>query len=211
MANHDNLRYTLDLARACVHKGQAPQALEHLKSIQFEIEDLAGSPFWAEHAVIYAGALAGMNDPGAETAFEDALKRCAELPESDLALAMTAHGDYAKYLAGRRAPHRARQHYRDAEKIADALKLEECVAHFQMCAIRLDLEETKNSRRLSDFQQLQQASKEGYTEIQQREAWFHYTDEIDGLGPQLVATRHSAQASVDYFRGVLSEIRRRQT
>jgi hypothetical protein len=207
MADYDNLRSTLDLAKACVHKGQAYQALEHLHSIQFEIDDLVGSSFWAEHAVIYAGALAGMNDAGAETAFEDALKRCGELSEPDLPLAMTAQADYAKYLAGRRATKRAREHYRQAEKIADALGREECVAHLQMCAIRLDLEEAKNPR-LSAFQQLQQASKEGYTEIQQREAWFQYTDEIDGLGPQLVATRHGAQASVDYFRGLLSAIRR---
>jgi hypothetical protein len=207
MADHDNLRYTLDLARACVHKGEAHQSLAYLKSIQSEIDDLAGSSIWAEHEVIYAGALAGMNDRGAETAFEDALKRCIDLPEPDPAILMTAHGDYAKYLAGRLITGRARQHYREAEKIAENLGREECVAHFQMCLIRLGLKEA-NSPRLPAFQRLREAAKEGYTEVQQLEAWIHYTDQLEGFATQLVATRGGDKASVDYFRGVLSTITR---
>jgi hypothetical protein len=207
MADHGNLRYTLDLARACVHKGEAPQALEHLKSIQLEIDDLVGTSFWAEHELIYAGALAGMNQPGADTVFEGAIKRCAELSEPDPALMMAAHEDYAKYLAGRGATERARQQYRQAEKIAESLAREECLAHFQMCLIRLRLEETNDPQRRA-FQRLQQASKDGYTEVQQREAWIHYMDQFEGFAPQLVATRKGAEASVDYFRGVLSLIRR---
>jgi hypothetical protein len=207
MADRDNLRYTLDLARACVHKGEAPQALEYLKSIQSDVEDLVGNSPWAEHELIYAGCLAGMNEPGAETVFEDALKRCAELTEPDPALMMMAHEDYAKYLAGRRATKPARQQFRKAEEIAEGLGREECVAHFQMCLIRVDLEETNNSQ-LRAFRNLQQAAKDGYTEVQQREAWIHFTGESEGFAPQLVATRKGTEASVDYFRGVLSKIRR---
>jgi len=208
MADHDKLRYTLDLAKACVHKGEAPQALEYLKSIQPEIEDLAGSSLWAKHDVIYAGALAGMNHPSAETAFEDALKRCAELSTPDPALAMTAHEDFARYLAGRQAMKRAQEQFRQAERIAEDLGREQCVAHFQMCTIRLELEQSK-SPRLVAFRRLQEAAKDGSTEVQQREAWISYTEQFEGLAPQVVATRKGTEASVDYFRGVLSEIRRR--
>jgi hypothetical protein len=208
MANKQKLRHTLDLAKACVHRGQAPQALEHLKSIQSEIEDLAGSSFWAEHELIYAGALAGMNNHDAKLVFEDAIGRCTRLSEPDPALLMTAHCDYAIYLAGRRATaNQACEHYRQAEQLADSLGLEESVAHFQMCVIGLDLQKT-NSPQFAAFQKLQEASRDGYTEVQQREAWIHYTTELDGFGSQLVATRDGAKASTDYFRGVLSAIKR---
>jgi hypothetical protein len=207
MATDENMRHILDLAKACVHRGQAYQALAYLRDVQPDIDSRKGTSFWAEHEVIYAGALAGMNDPGAGTAFEDALKRCTELSEPDLLLTTTAHIDYAKYLAGRHAIKRAIEHYRHAEKIAETLGHEECVAHCQMCIIGLELVET-GSPQLSAFQNLQKASKEGYTEIEQREAWIDYMQELEGLASQLVATRGSGRASADYFRGVLSKIRR---
>lgn len=209
MASHDDLRYTLNLARACVHKGEALQALGHLKSIQFGIDGLVESSFWAEYQIIYAGTLAGMNDSGAEVAYEEALRCCAQLSVPNPSLAMTAHGDYASYLAGRRAPNRARAHYRQAEKLAETLDREECVAHFQMCVIRLDLEEA-HSPHLTAFQRLQEAAKDGYTEVQQREAWIQYMEQFQSLASQVVATRHGGQASTDYFRGLLSAIRRSQ-
>jgi hypothetical protein len=209
MADHDNLRYILDLARACVYKGEAPQALAHLKSIQPEIEDLVGSSFWAEHELIYAGALAGMNKVDAETAFEDTLKRCADLSQPDPVLMMIAHEDYARYLAGRHAIKRSREQYRKAEKIAESLGRDESLAHFEMCLIKLNLEEIKDPK-LCAFQRLQEAAKDGYTEGQQLEAWFQYTEEIEGSGPYLVATRAGAEASADYFRGALSAIQRKR-
>jgi len=207
MADQENLRYVLNLARTCVHQAQAHQALEHLRNIQNDIEDLEGDSLWAEWQLVYAGALAAMNQRGAETAFEDALKRCAALSEANPALTMLTHSDYAKYLAGRRATGRAREHYREAEKIADSLGREECVAHFQMCIIRLGLEESNSPHRPA-FQRLQEAAKDGYTEVQQREGWIHYCEEFDGMSPQLVATRKGTEGSVEYFRGVLSAIKR---
>jgi tetratricopeptide (TPR) repeat protein len=207
MADHADLRYTLDLAKTCVHQGQAHQALEHLRRIKLEIDDLVGDSLWAEHELIYAGALAAMNQGSAETAFEDALKRTEALSNPDLLLAMRVHGDYAKYLAGRCATKRARQQFQQAEKIAETLNREESVAHFQMCVIRLDLQETDDPR-LQAFQRLQEAAKDGYHEVQQREAWIHYNEELGGIGLQLVATRKGMEGSVEYFRGVLSKIRR---
>lgn len=207
MADYENLRCTLDLARTCVYKGQAPQALGYLKGIQLEIDDLVGTSLWAEHELIYACAFAAMNDRYAETAFEDALKRISALSEPDLVLELAAQRDFAKYLAGRRATKRARQHYRQAEEIASGLDREQDVANIQMCVIRIALEES-NSPQLRAFQRLQEAAKEGFTEVQQREAWIHYTDQLEDIGEQLVAARKGAEGSVDYFRGVLSEIRR---
>ena len=207
MSGHDHLRYTLSLARTCVHQGQAHQALEYLNSIQLEIEDLAGTALSAEYELVYAGALAAMNEPTAEGVFEDALRHVEALAEPESALAMSAHEDYAKYLAGRHATKRARQHYQRAEKFADSLGREQCAAHYQMCVIGLDLQETK-SPHLRAFQRLQEAAKDGYTEVQQREAWIHYTEQFGEFEPQLVATRKGAEASADYFRGVLSKIKR---
>ena len=207
MADHDNLRYTLDEARSCVYKAQPRRALEHLRSIQSEIDDLVGDPLWAEHELIYACALASMNQPGAEQAFEDTLKRIEVLSDPNLALAMAAHADYAKYLAGRPDAKRARYHYQQAEKIADSLGRDECVAHFQMCVIGIGFKES-NSPQLVAFQRLQEAAKDEYTEVQQREAWIHYTDQFEEFKLQLVATRKGSEADVGYFRGVLSEIKR---
>jgi hypothetical protein len=209
MADHDNLRCTLDLAKTCVHTGQGPRALEHLRSVQSAIDDLPDTSLAAEFELIYAGALAGMNDRSAEMAFEDALKVIAELSEPDLTLAMTAHGEYAKYLAGRRVTiNRARQHYQQAERIADSLGLNEHIAHFQMCAIRIQLEQTGDLDRLRAFQKLQEAAKDTYTEVQQREAWINYIAEIEDTRKRLIAARKGGEATVEYFRGALSHIRR---
>jgi hypothetical protein len=208
MADRDNIRCILDLAKTCVHRGQAPRALEHLRSVQSAIDDLLGTSLAAEFELIFAGALAGMNDPAAEMAFEDALKYITELSEPDLTLAMTAHGEYAKYLAGRRMTIRARQHFQQAERLADSLGLNEHVAHFQMCNIRIQLVETSNVEQLRAFQKLQEAAKDTYTEVQQREAWINYTNEIEDTRKRLVAARKGAEGSVEYFRGALSHIRR---
>jgi hypothetical protein len=207
MADDDKLQCTLDRARTCLYKGLAPQSLEYLRDIQADLDDLYGTSLWAQHQLIYACALAAMNESGAEAAFEDTLGRVSALSEPDLALEMTAQQHYANYLAGRRATKLARQHYQRAEKIANSLGREQDVAHIQMCVIRIGLEESKNPQ-LVAFQRLQAAAKEGYTEVQQREAWIHYMDQFEEIEPQLVAARKGAEASLEYFRGVLSEIRR---
>ena len=209
MANLEHLRLALESARSCVHKGQALQALEYLHGIRLEVDELVGSLLWAEYAVIYAGALAGMNDATAEFAFRDALERCSKLSQAqaDRQVTMRAHADYAAYLAGRRQLGRAKDHYREAEKIAESLGHEEDVAHFQNCATRLELEE-KRSPHLIAFQRLQEASKDGFTEVQQREAWFQYTERFQELAYQGQHRRHGGQASADYFRGLLCVIKR---
>jgi len=209
MADHDNLRYTLDLARTSIHEGHANQALEHLRCIRHEIEDLQGSSFLAEYTLLCADALAAMNDHSAEATFQEALKQIGSLSESDLGLEMRVRGDLAKYLAGRRRVRDARAHYQKAEHIAERLDRPECVAHFQMCVIRIELEQT-NSSMLPAFQRLQEAAKDGYTELQQRDAWIHYVADIEEMGSQLVAARKGDEASVGFFRGLLSKIRRDQ-
>jgi hypothetical protein len=207
MADTSNLRHILDQARSCIRQAQPHQALEYLRSIQHEMEDLTGSSLWAEHELVYACALAAMNEPAARTAFDEALRRIEGLSEPDLPLTMSAHADYAKYLAGRQSTKSARQHYQAAERIANALEREDCVAHFQMCIERIGLQESK-SPHLDAFRKLQEAARDYCTELQKREAWIHYVDEFGEIEPQLVATRRSAEASVEYFRGVLSEIKR---
>jgi hypothetical protein len=211
-ADENRLRHILTLARACVHRGQAYQAFGHLQSIESDIEDLAGTSVWAEHLLTYAGALGAMKDSAdaAEQTFNEALKRISALEEPDLALEMLGHEDYGKYLAERRAFKRARNHYGLAERIAEGLDQSEDVARIQLCVIRIDLEERRDPR-LRAFQRLKEAAKDGYTHIEQLEAWIHYTVTFQKYGTQVVATRKGDEASVEYFRGVLSLIRRRRS
>jgi hypothetical protein len=203
-------RYILDSARGCVHRGQAPQGIAHLDTIRREIDDVARTSVWVEYQLIFAGALAAMRDPGAKVAFEDALSRVSELSEPDPTITMLTHGDFGKFLAEQRAFKPAREHYALAERIAADLDRSEDSARFQMCIFRIDLEEPKDPK-LVAFQKLKEAATHGYTHVEQREAWLHYVDTLQSYAGRLVATRKGGDASVDYFRGVLSEIRRRRS
>jgi hypothetical protein len=203
-------RRILDLARRCVLRGQAPQAIAYLDSIRLEIGDFPGTPAWAEYELIYAGALGGMRDPDTEYAFGDAFKRISELSEPDPALKMRAHRDFGKYLAEQLSFRCAREQYRLAEKIAESLDQAEDLAHFQMCLIGIDLQEHRDPR-LQALQCLRRAALvEGCTDQDQRDAWIHYIDEFQRDGRQLIAARKGNEPSVEYFRGVLSLIRRRR-
>jgi hypothetical protein len=201
-------RRILELARGCILRGQAPQAIAHLECVRLEIEDFPGTSVRAEYELLYAGALGGMRDSGAEYAFSDAFKCISELSEPDPALQMRAHGDFGKYLAEKLAFKRAREQYRLAEKIAEGLDEPEDLAHFQMCLIGIELQEHGDPR-LRAFQNLKRAATEGYTHLHQRDAWFHFIDQFQRDGRQMVAARKGDEASLDYFRGVLSQIKRR--
>ncbi len=206
-ADEKILQAVLDTARGCVLRGQAHLALGHLNCIQSQIEDFVGTSLWVKHELIYAGALAGMRDPDAEAVFEETVKRLTNLSEADKPLEMLVHGDFGKYLAERRSYRHAREHYKIAERIAEYLDVAEDVAHYQMNIILLGLEEDRGPL-LGAFQKLKEAAKDGYTPVEQREAWIHYTEAFQDSGAQLVAARKRCEASVDYFRGKLSEIRR---
>ena len=209
-------RNILDLARRCVIRGQGPQALAHLESIRLEIDDWVGTSVWAEYELIYAGALAAMSAPsmrdlGAEFAFDDAFKRISELSEPDPVLKMRAYGDFGKYLAEQRSFLRAREQYRLAEKIAEGLDQSEDLAHFEMCLIGIELQE-RHDPQLRALQNLRRAAlMDGCTDQDQRDAWFYYIDEFQRDGRQMIAARKGSEASVDYFRGVLSQIRRKRS
>jgi hypothetical protein len=207
------IRCILDLARRCVLRGQAPQAIAHLDSVRLEIDDFAGTSVRAEYELIYAGVLAAMRDPGAEYAFDDAFQRISELSEPDPALKMRAHGEFGKYLAEQLSFRRAREQYRLAEKIAESLDdSDEDLAHFQMCLIGIELQEMGDSQ-LRAFQSLKRAATidGGANAVDQREAWFHYVDEFRSGTRQMLAARKGNEPTVDYFCGVLSQIRRRRS
>ncbi len=209
MTDEESVRHFLDLARRDVLRGQPYQALGHLRTIQSQIDSLPRTSPSAEHELIYAGALAGMNDPGAEAAFEGTFQRISELLEPDPALEMRAHEDFGKYLAGKCAHLTARKHFQSAERIAVDLDWPEDAARIQMCIVRINLETAKDPR-LPSFQNLKQAAKDGFTAEEQQTAWIHYCNEIEDRERGLVAARKGDVASVDYFRGVLSAVRRRQ-
>jgi len=167
---------------------------------------------WAEYELVYAGALAGMRDRGAESAFDECFQRISSLSEPDPTLQMRAHGDFGKCLAEQQSFTRAREQYRLAEKIAESLEQsEEYLAHFQMCLIAIELQERRDPQ-LRALQNLRHAALiDGSTDTGQREAWFHYIDEFQQDSGQMLAARKGNEASVDYFRGVLSLIRRRRS
>ena len=210
--DENRLRHILNLARACVHRGQAYQAFGHLHSIESEVEGLAGTSVWAEHLLTYAGALGAMRDSAsrAQEAFNEALERISTLVEPDPALEMLGHEDFGKFLAEQRAFKSARQHYGLAERIAESLDQAEDVARCQLSVIRIDLDERKDPR-LCAFQRFKEAAKDGYTHLEQREAWIDYTDTFQDYGRGLVATRKGDEASVEYFRCALRQIRRRRS
>ena len=211
MADEKKIRHVLDLARRCVYRGQALQAFAQLESIRQEVDDLPRTSVSAEYELIYAGALGATGDPVAEYAFDDAFKRISELSEPDPALEMRAHGDFGKCLAEQRSFGRAREECRLAERIAESLDRPEDSAHFQMCVIGIELQERQDPQ-LRAFQNLRRAAVvDGYIDMDQRDAWFYYIDEFQRDARQMVAARKGNEASVDYFRGVLSQIRRRRS
>ncbi len=162
MADEKMLRHILELARADVLRGQAPRALGHLRTVLSDIENLPETSIWAEYQLIYAGALAGMNDRGAEAAFEEVFTRISALQESDTELMFRAHEDFGRYLAGRHSQPLALTHYKSAERIALEAGMLEDAARVYLCIVRIDLESNRDPR----------------------------------------------VASVDYFRGALSTVRR---
>jgi len=205
------IRDILDKARCCVLRGQAPQGIAYLDTIRLEIDDFVGTPLRAEYALIYAGALGATRDPAAEYEFSDTFKYLSELAEPDAALSMRAHGDFGKYLAEQKSFKRAREQYRLAEKIAETLEqCEEDLAHYQMCLIGIELQERRDPQ-LRAFQSLRRAAtiEDGASDADQREAWFRYIDEFRIDTRQMLAARKGNEPTVDYFRGILSQIKRR--
>ncbi len=207
MADEKMLRHILELARADVLRGQAPRALGHLRTVLSDIENLPETSIWAEYQLIYAGALAGMNDRGAEAAFEEVFTRISALQESDTELMFRAHEDFGRYLAGRHSQPLALTHYKSAERIALEAGMLEDAARVYLCIVRIDLESNRDPR-LESLQNLKRAAKDLYTACEQQRAWVQYCQELEESGRVLVAARNGSVASVDYFRGALSTVRR---
>lgn len=204
------LRRILDLARTCVLRGQGPQALAHLDAIRIEVEDLKSAVLSAEFHLTLAGALGGMKDQTAEFAFADVFEFIRQFAEPNPGFQMRAHEEFGKYLAENCSFKRAREQYRLAEKIAEILDLAEDQAHLQMCVIGAELREQKDPR-IKSWQNLKKAATTvGANNQHQRDAWIHYVDEFEADGRQRIAARKGEEASVEYFQGVLSLIRRRQ-
>jgi hypothetical protein len=208
MADDKTLRQALDLARADVNRQQPHRALNQLRAIDIQIEDSPETYPWAEAKLISAEALAALEDPGAMYEFEEAIRRISSISERDLALEMRAHEHFAKHLAEKRHTGRAREHYQLAERIAEEAELREDADRIHLCIILIDLQ-SGHDPRLSSFQNLKRAAaEEANTYREQLAAWVHYLDEFRHRQTGLVYARQREVASVDYFRGVLSLIRK---
>lgn len=208
----DAIQRAIELARDCVKRAEPLQALAHLNTVRLEVEDRPRTPDWVEHALIYAGVLGAMRDDGARAAardaYRDALKRLSELPSPPIPLVMRVHDDYGKYLGEIGAFPEAIDHTEVARKIAESLHASEDVARLEMRVIGLDLRKTTDSL-LADFQNLRNAAKEdGYTQVEQLETWIRHSNEIKVNDRFLMNARKRGEASKDYFRGKLSEVRK---
>src|SRR5229473_4924585 len=127
------LKHTLDLARTEIQRLRPYVALEHLKSIQVEIDSLPCTSISAEHRLLYAGVLAASGDPGAESEFKQAVQQVLDLPTRDVGLEMRAHEDYGNYLRRfTRFRTVAREQYQLAKKVALECKLFEDSARFEL-------------------------------------------------------------------------------
>lgn len=208
------IRRAFELARDCVKRGEAPRALAHLHSVLHEIEDRPLTPEWAEYLVIYAGILASMKDEGAETAYNDAFKRISDVPGIPFHLQLRCHDDYGKHLGEKKSPDldRAIRHSEKAREIAESLHQSEDAARLQLRVIYLDLRR-RNDAILPDIQNLRKAAREdGYTAVEQLEAWIAHSTELEQKGAYIKGARNRGRgcvANVDYWRGRLSEVRRR--
>jgi hypothetical protein len=207
MADQRMLQHILSLARADVHRGQSFLALGHLKAILAEVDSLPGTHLSAEYSLVYAGALAGMDDQGADTAFREVFQRIGELEEPDHELLFRAHDDYGRYLAGKCAHATALANYKSAERVALGAGMVEDAARVHLCITRIDLESTRDPR-LESFRNLKRAAKDQYTAREQQIAWIQYCEDMKEAEQIRVAARHGSVASSEYFRGVLSSIRR---
>jgi hypothetical protein len=207
MADEKMLQHILGLARADVHRGQSLLALGHLKSILEEVDNRPGTALSAEYSLVYAGALAGMGGQEADLAFAEVFRRISKLQEPDHELLFRAHDDYGRYLAGKRAHAAALANYESAERIALEAGMMEDAARVHLCITRIDLESTRDPR-LESFRNLKKAAKDLYTAREQQIAWIQYCEDMKEAEQIRVAARHGSVASSEYFRGVLSSIRR---
>lgn len=203
---HAHLRDELDLAWECVRTGKAPQALVHLKGIQSEIEDLAGSAFPAEYALTYACALAAKRDGDAETAFTDAVREIVRLTDNQ-ELQMRAHEEFGKFLAKRGAFARARSELLAGWRIAECLDPEDAARLLKYC-MKAELAERKDPR-LKAFENLEEAAKGGYSCQEQCDVWFEHGESLTRSGERRLAARNGGEASVEYFRRRLDAAKRR--
>jgi hypothetical protein len=200
------LRHILDLARADINRSQPFLALEHLRTIRSQIDDLSGTPLWAEYQLSYAEAVSAMNEDAAEREFEEALSRLSMLEDRDLTLELRAYEHLAQFLCRKHRPSPARKYYQLAENVAVDAGLREDADRIRLCVIRIDLE-TSNDPQLASFQNLKKAAEDGYCHHHQLTAWIQYSTQVKEAERGLLNARQRGTASVDYFRGLLSSIR----
>lgn len=209
------IRRIFELARDCVKRAEPHQAMGFLDSVYDEVEERPQTPEWAEYALIYAGALnafASRGDSTVETAYEDAVKRVYQVPSAPPMLLIRTHEDYAKYLVSQQAWRRAAHHNQKARDVAQSADYREDIPRLELRGIRIDLEQS-DSPLLPDFRNLRKAGREyGHTDLEQLEAWISHKVTLDRHSEYLGAAKGRGRgqvATVEYWRGKLSEVRRK--
>ncbi len=119
------------------------------------------------------------------------------------------HEHFADYLACfARQRSVARQHYQAARQSAVERKLLEDNARLQLRIIKIDLESDQDPR-LSSFQNFKKAAAELHcTAQEQLAAWMLYWGDSEEKKRGLIATRKASLASVEYFRGLLTSVKK---
>ncbi len=201
------LRHVLDLARAEINRQRPRLALEHLRTIHEQIDQLRTLPLWAEFQLIYAEALSAMNVDAAEHEFQEALSRLSKLNPREPILELRAEEHFADFLSRRGRVPLARGHYQSAESIAVDSGLREDADRIRLSTISMDLQ-SSNSQQWKSFQNLKKAAAEcNYRHTPQLSAWIRYSDQLrEQVNRGLMNAREGEIASPDFFKGLLRSI-----
>jgi hypothetical protein len=208
MDREQRQKHILELARKAIQELKPDLALEHLRGIRREVEDLPGTSISAEHQLLYAGALGASNAEGAQSEYESALHQVCNLHVPDIALEIRAHEDYGNYLR-RFTRHRtvAREQYVLAKQLAIESNLPEDSSRLELDIVSLDLQINEDPR-LATFQRIKKIALElGCTSQQQLQGWILFCGENEEQEYMLVAARKRREPSEEYLRGLLASLK----
>ncbi len=203
------LRHVLDVARGEINRQRPRLALEHLKTIHEQIDELGTGSLWAEFQVIYAEALSAMNMDAAEHEFHEALSRLSQVDPPEPILELRTEEHFADFLSRKGRVPLAREHYQSAENIAVESSLREDADRIRLSIVSMDLQDSKNPQWKS-FLNLKRAAAEcNSPHTRQLNVWIRYSEQLqEQIDRGLMNAREGAIASVDHFKSLLTSVER---
>ena len=203
----DDPKHVLERAKAAINQQDPHLALRHLRSIERLVEDLPGTPIWADHRITLAEAYSALNNDAASGFFEEALERLSEVDEHQASLELRANEHYADHLyrfAKRLS--KARELFANAKPWATRIGKED-TARVQMKIIGIDLQ-VDNDPELENFQTLRRVARQRHATCQtQLAVWMQHLGQQDRASRGLRAARNRCLASEQYFADLIFSIK----